>query len=348
MKSSEPSEKPPGQDHGRGADLSSRGKDTEGKQVVVQCPSCDTRFALDAAMLSAKESPKFHCSRCDNIFSLSDGTGERVIDVAVKGPPSRTSLPEETSFQFSSAELSAAPEFSAQNQIEFPFPKGMPRTGEPDIASFAAPIFRSEVPHGEPAEEQMTFDMAHESASALMRVAPRTSEWQGFYVFCAPVMVFLTLLVGTSFYIRTDPRFAQKFSSIFFLPQIQVPPPGLFIEELRFRTVSLDSGESIGVISGTLVNDTAQTFSRVAVEGVAFDTTGRHVASQVVDAGSSLSKARVKSLTVDMIDHLQNNKRKEKALNLAPGKRHEFSIALSAEIAGTGRHYSARVYSVEG
>ncbi len=39
-------------------------------QLIVQCPECHTKFAVsDDAFLDIDE-PQFHCSRCDNIFSI--------------------------------------------------------------------------------------------------------------------------------------------------------------------------------------------------------------------------------------------------------------------------------------
>lgn len=37
-------------------------------QVIIQCPSCETKFALDREYLGGIDNPKFHCSRCDNVF----------------------------------------------------------------------------------------------------------------------------------------------------------------------------------------------------------------------------------------------------------------------------------------
>lgn len=42
-------------------------------QVIIQCPACQTKFALDQASLSGIEKPKFHCSRCDNVFRPEQG-----------------------------------------------------------------------------------------------------------------------------------------------------------------------------------------------------------------------------------------------------------------------------------
>jgi predicted Zn finger-like uncharacterized protein len=40
--------------------------------IVVVCPSCKTSFAVETAAVAALEVPRFHCSRCDDIFVLKD------------------------------------------------------------------------------------------------------------------------------------------------------------------------------------------------------------------------------------------------------------------------------------
>jgi predicted Zn finger-like uncharacterized protein len=39
---------------------------------IIQCPSCNTKFALNANQLAGIDSPKFHCSRCNTIFSINE------------------------------------------------------------------------------------------------------------------------------------------------------------------------------------------------------------------------------------------------------------------------------------
>lgn len=40
--------------------------------MVIECPSCKTKFALDAQQLIGVESPRFHCSRCNHMFEISE------------------------------------------------------------------------------------------------------------------------------------------------------------------------------------------------------------------------------------------------------------------------------------
>jgi predicted Zn finger-like uncharacterized protein len=40
--------------------------------VVITCPSCNTSFAVETAAVAALETPRFHCSRCDDVFIMRD------------------------------------------------------------------------------------------------------------------------------------------------------------------------------------------------------------------------------------------------------------------------------------
>ena len=44
--------------------------------IVVVCPSCKTSFAVETAAVAALETPRFHCSRCDDIFVMKDAPAD--------------------------------------------------------------------------------------------------------------------------------------------------------------------------------------------------------------------------------------------------------------------------------
>jgi predicted Zn finger-like uncharacterized protein len=44
--------------------------------IVVVCPSCKTSFAVETATVAAFETPRFHCSRCDDIFIMKDAPAD--------------------------------------------------------------------------------------------------------------------------------------------------------------------------------------------------------------------------------------------------------------------------------
>ncbi|MCB0335245.1 MAG: hypothetical protein KDD62_03040, partial [Bdellovibrionales bacterium] len=124
-----------------------------------------------------------------------------------------------------------------------------------------------------------------------------------------------------------------------------IAPSGLYISDLRFKKMDLDSGEIVGVIAGTLHNDTSEEFKTVVLEGLGFDEEGNAVSSVRITAGAGLGSAKVKSLSREMINDLQARPPIKK-FSLAPQDSYSFSIALTEHKPEKLAHYSARVYSV--
>ncbi|HMO18516.1 MAG TPA: zinc-ribbon domain-containing protein [Oligoflexia bacterium] len=83
---------------------------------IIQCPACSTKFAINENQLAGLNSPKFHCSRCDAVFSLdqdslsnSKETGEQHVaaddnkpnDKTDKNPSDPSSLQQENKIDLS-------------------------------------------------------------------------------------------------------------------------------------------------------------------------------------------------------------------------------------------------------
>lgn len=49
-------------------------------EAVVTCPECATSFAIEQNLLSGAKSPKFHCSKCDSIFSAAATTPGQTLE----------------------------------------------------------------------------------------------------------------------------------------------------------------------------------------------------------------------------------------------------------------------------
>lgn len=56
---------------------------------VIQCPSCQTKFAVKSSLIAGNNFPRFHCSRCDHVFST-----EQQIDIPLA--PVENPMREET------------------------------------------------------------------------------------------------------------------------------------------------------------------------------------------------------------------------------------------------------------
>lgn len=54
--------------------------------MIIQCPSCSTKFSLDTSALAGVQNPRFHCSRCDHFFeSLVEPPGSVTVEATAGG-----------------------------------------------------------------------------------------------------------------------------------------------------------------------------------------------------------------------------------------------------------------------
>lgn len=65
---------------------------TSEPHIVVACPSCCTKFAIESSLVASYEVPRFHCSRCDAIFELQ----QQQAPVSTAAPSQRWVLDDAT------------------------------------------------------------------------------------------------------------------------------------------------------------------------------------------------------------------------------------------------------------
>lgn len=63
------------------------------ESIIIQCPHCQTKFALDSGRLEGIENPRFHCSRCDQMFSHNDTSIISTVTSEPQKSPSSFSIP---------------------------------------------------------------------------------------------------------------------------------------------------------------------------------------------------------------------------------------------------------------
>lgn len=446
--------------------------------AIVQCPSCQTKFAVDQSVLADIEDPRFHCSRCDHLFGLAEARGAQP---AWKRVDSSAALPAEQPVEAFAEEsldnrsadnrsgdsrshedrepAQSAPRPTATQQhlpliggtraLEIPnyFPpensREAPHEGETDYltpisattvlnatpektpsdgseleshasgdrphysfdASPAAQLQEAHYHAGTdqvspldndqpfpvssfPSEDSGTIDLRSNGAMARVlnaslralaqlrstlpsqfrlhvqsvarRAYPKYESWQseswrsdcwrGFATLALPLFGFLMLLAVGGFYLRADSRGATQAIQALFPTVPQMPPPELFIRNSRFRKISLDTGESVYIISGRVVNQSKEFFREVLVEGILFDSQGTPLMRTLAPVNSALARSKIRSLTPDMIQKSQRQ------AGFRDGKFHpsttqDFAIALNDGQAATelaqGRYFSARIYSVK-
>lgn len=72
---------------------SSLGKPKSVDSIIIQCPHCQTKFALDGGRLEGIENPRFHCSRCDQMFSHNETSIISTVTSEPQKSPTSFSIP---------------------------------------------------------------------------------------------------------------------------------------------------------------------------------------------------------------------------------------------------------------
>lgn len=361
----------------------------EQQQTVIQCPQCQTKFALDPALLADVAAPRFHCSRCDFVFSIEVKAPEKrpVMEVErntapfhvpdmpksptdpVREEPAATSIPEPTphaeplswsmglprndkptkSFEVPKATHSigsfAAPATGGREAFDYS-QMNLDFQGSEAPQQAAAPAYRYEEPVAQTSNfgDRVPLSETHSAPPAFVP-ASAESRWTGLLSIAAPLVLFLSVTIAFSYYLRGNAEGAEHMLASLSRSTPQVAPAQLNILNTKFRHVVLDSGEGAFVVSGTIKNETAETFREIKLEGVGFGDDGVLVSRQRVDLGATLAKTRLRSLTPEMIKNLQSGQLKSKT-QLKPGESEEFAFALLDGDASKAHYFSARVYSV--
>ncbi len=64
--------------------------DSAAPHIVICCPSCSTKFAVESSTVAALEVPRFHCSRCDTVFLMKDFPSKEPQSKPLPVTPSET------------------------------------------------------------------------------------------------------------------------------------------------------------------------------------------------------------------------------------------------------------------
>lgn len=355
---------------------SQRLEDLSDTHSIIQCPHCQTKFAIELANIAHLDSPRFHCSRCDHVFSLDsrNASGKVAPSTPPSAPPSNAieqidtreaDLAKERALAssafdavprgFSLSSSAAAPQpiqsqFEPQASAGPRAPTGQMRFDFPDPqagSQVAANAALARAPINTPAHNFEKQNQATFAAAALTPSPARSglSRWASFALMAAPLLFFLSAMVGASAYLNQDPSQADSFLMSISSGEPQVAPAELIVSKAQFRRVALDSGETAYLVSGTITNTTERDLRDIKIEGVAFDTSGAIVARTQVDAAATLVKTRVRALSMQMIRDLQSGQIKNKR-DLKIGQSEDFLFALTDGKPESARFFSVRVYSV--
>ncbi len=397
---------------------------------VIQCPNCQTKFAVDSSVLSGLDFPRFHCSRCDNIFALEASSITRAPLFPQMQPKASSPSQEEFLKEFPTdhdEEKDQSPHSQPTVHRSYPvppfekdsgslpyvsssdlpadtftMPEQPPENSHEEFRSFmpkrveaAAPILGEEqlempleipstfgsaspgieetqvIPSWEEyksqnilntgptvqpmtsrqnsiqpplSEPELTSSTDHLAAVASI-ARGSSSRWYGLGVLALPLVALLVLLIGTTLFMNSSPASASSIVKSMF-PNIKLAAPqDLFIKDTQFKRILLDSGDSVSLITGVVVNKSSMPVRNIEIEAAAFNSAGEIVARRKLPASATLAKSRIHSLSLDMIESIQTGPAR-KITQLKPGERTEFAIALFGPELSRARFFSARVFSV--
>jgi hypothetical protein len=126
----------------RMTDDSSETKDIPANQssephVVVCCPSCKTKFAVEGSLIAAYEVPKFHCSRCDLVFQIAPAKREEHLASAPQENPRRWVLADGSDHKASNPFSQPRPQASALKPTDFTLGEAATQSASEPSQAFA-------------------------------------------------------------------------------------------------------------------------------------------------------------------------------------------------------------------
>ena len=261
-------------------------------------------------------------------------------------PPRETSEPPaQVAFQFSEGakekEKEAAPK---QKETRVQFAKSI-ADDTIDIPSFGA------VKTAPLVDDGRSTTMPSEAIKTPVAPKPLTpardpepvSMW---YCLALPTGAFLLFLLGVALLFQFDGNLASSFMAAAVPGAITPASPDLFVKNTQFQKVTLDSGETVRVVTGTIVNGTESAFRAVELQGVLFDNTGKPIGTVTVNAASTLAKSKIHALTPEMIQDLQSDANSRR-LMLHPGESRDFALAFIGSEYAAATNFGARVYSAK-
>lgn len=250
----------------------------------------------------------------------------------------------------------AVPESSSE-QLELDFAAAAAKatkdlSGSQPSSSSSAPRKIDPPKPAEPREDYLLpeLDLGEPEPSIFERAAgwfarPRAAGSGGLAYIVSPLMVFFVGLLGFSYYCQTNPAAAIELSTRLLPGAPSIAPAGVHMKRTRFRKVTLDSGETVGIISGTIVNGSERTIRDILIEGILFGADGDRATTVKVMLGSDLSKTRLRSLNIEMIEQIQDG-RGARRIELGTGREADFTIAFPDADVSSADYFAARIYSV--
>ena len=331
---------------------------------IVQCPKCQTKFAIDTKIIeSYGTAPRFHCSRCDNLFTSPEHSQSRLpfkdlpatsssrlnksIDVEIveeSSSSSNKSRSLDIPRSFSNLPKRCAPH-EHENEEEDAVQESFgfhPNTANHHQSSFTI----GEINRQEEEDSYQFSNMESEFEQPHRQTLPYKKR-SPLVITSLPLLLFLSLLAAFSIYLRVNEAAAGQLADSILPSMPQTAPANLYTKNVELKPIVLNEGQSIYVISGTIKNETDRSFAEILIEASLLSQDGNEtLITKQFNAGATLAKTRIKSLSLEMIDELQSG-RMARHFQLAPGEELEFAVALHGDEIDQAQFYTLRIYSVQ-
>jgi hypothetical protein len=173
----------------------------------------------------------------------------------------------------------------------------------------------------------------------------------------------MALLLGLSYAARISPQSIDALAH-FALPSFakesvaHLPPSKLSVRNIAFNFKKTRTKETIGVVTGSITNETGKNIAGVEVEALGFNDRGEIVLSSRAPLRSALGNEKIGDLTLETVRRFQSALNAREA-SIAPKESVPFTVALVNNRAEAGddtedesvdlskvKYFSARIFSV--
>ena len=323
--------------------------------VIIECPSCMTRFRLDESRLTGQKKPLLKCSRCQHVFPAPTSIGtvaaepiEKEEEPAPAGQLPSPNDADNMSFSFDEEALEAEP---------------------PDEPGFEEEQFSLSVPKEEEVEPESPPDVADDKAE----LHPATASVSGEEETSAPLaestpdsedatddakrtirpVFFFLVLVVTSYAVLAGTLYANPDWTdqvVRGMPLVgsvrgQSMNRKVLLVELGGAYQRTKAGKNILIVTGYAVNHAEVALSSVQIGAQLLDSTGEAVADRVVFCGSTVPRKLLRDLTLAEVSIIGRLKPPSTFL-LHPGDRSPF-MAVFPDPPPTITEFRTRVVAAQ-
>ncbi|RMD86096.1 MAG: hypothetical protein D6808_03990 [Candidatus Dadabacteria bacterium] len=297
------------------------------RKIIVECPSCQTRFGVKSELVQGQRMPHFHCSKCDTVFK---------VDLTML----RSQQPLPFNSNMGQLNVVANNIRKKAGNITSSNLHNLHRNEEKEEANYKE--------EDAPDKNQLSFlgDTKKPGFWGKFLGKPLLSDnsWHDLFTAIMPVAAFLFALMLASGYFFFKPSAAEGILQRLHPQMYRPAPAGLYIKETSVKRTNLDSGEEIILISGEIVNSTSSSFNDIMLQARLYDKNEDTLDEIIATAASTLSNTTIQSLSPEMIRGIQRSRLR--SFLLKPGANHRFTLAFTDGLLHRAQLYSIRIYSV--